>query len=306
MRLGGVWMGYFLQQIVNGVHVGALYALLAFGYAIAHAILKRASFVQGALFAFAGQLTILFTGVGWQVLWLVYPAALAFGALMAMVYSALAAGFLARTVLSPLRLATPNTTIAASLGVLLVLMEGVRLASGSHMPWLSPFLNNVLALDLGGGFSVTTTPVKLGLTFVAFGVVVSIGQFLRRSTAGRLWRAASQDDTAARLLGVNTEAVFLGTMLASGMVCGLSGILAAFHYGNIDFGTGLAFAVKILFVASLGGLDEPHRAAMGGLAIGVFEALWDGFFPSIWRDVATFSLLCALLVILNRENRLSA
>lgn len=294
-------MGYFLQQCVNGVHLGALYALLAFGYAIGHSVLKRASFAHGALFAFAGQLAILFTGIGWQVLWLVYPAALTFGAVLALVYTAVTARFLARSVLAPLRIASPNTTIAASLGVMLVLMETVRIASQSHMPWLAPFLNSVWALDLGDGFTVTTTPVKMIETLICAGVVAGGGVFLRLSLAGRVWRAVSQDETASRLMGVDTAAVFSGSMLASGVVCGLAGVLAAFHYGTIDFGTGIAFAVKILMVASLGGLSSPVRAACGGLAIGLFEAMWDGYMPGIWRDVATYLALCALLVTFNRS-----
>ncbi len=294
-------MGYFAQQLVNGVHVGTLYCLLAFGYSIAHGVLKRPSLLPGALFAFAGQLTILFTAIGWQTLWLVYPAALAFGAATALLYSTVVAGYLARAVQGPLRLATPNTNIAASLGVLIVLMESVRLASGNRAPWLSPFLNTVLTLGTTDGFTVTTTPLKLVETTLVVLIVASAVLFLRYSMAGRTWRAVSQDEIAARLMGINTQSVFMGSMLASGLASGLAGVLAAFHYGNIDFGTGLAFAVKILFIASVGGLASPLGAATGGMAMGMFEALWDGYFPSIWRDVAIYSLLCALLVALNRE-----
>ncbi len=125
-------MGYFAQQIVNGIHLGALYALLAFGYAIAHAVLRRASFVHGALFAFSGQVAIIFTGLGWHALWLVYPAALGLGVAAALTYTALAARMIAGTVLEPMRRAAPNTTIAASLGVMLVLMESVRIATGKQ------------------------------------------------------------------------------------------------------------------------------------------------------------------------------
>lgn len=293
-------MGYFAQQIINGIHLGALYALLAFGYAISHALLKRASFVHGALFAFSGQLTVLLTGFGWQVLWLVYPAALALGLCAALAYTALAAWLIARLVLDRMRVASPNTTIAASLGVMLVLMEAVRIASGSHMPWISPFLNNVLVLGNDAGFTVTTTPIKIIETGLVAVLVAAGGICLSRSRAGRIWRAVSQDETAAELMGVNGRKAFFVVMTWSGLIAGIAGVLAAFHYGSIDFGTGISFAVKILFLTSLGGLSTPVLAAIGGLAIGLFETMWDGYFASSWRDAATYTVLCGLLIATRR------
>lgn len=295
-------MGYLLQQLVNGVHLGALYALLAFAYAISHALLRRSSFVHGALFAFAGQVAVSFTGFGWNELLLVYPLALALGALAALAYGTAAAAWIGARVLEPVRSASPNMTIAVSLGVLIVLMEGVRIASGSVSPWLSPFLNEPLVLARLG-FAVTTTPLKLMETATSFGLVVSGALYLARSRAGLLWRAAAQDERAAELMGVDTRRVFLVAMTVSGALASAAGVLAAFHYGNIDFGTGLSFAVKVLFLASLGGLSHPLGAACGGLAMGIFEALWDGYMPVVWRDAATYGALCALLIATRRERQ---
>ncbi|MEZ5801150.1 MAG: hypothetical protein R3D29_12685 [Nitratireductor sp.] len=82
-------MAYLAQQIVNGIHLGALYALLAFGYAIAHGVLRRASFIHGALFAFAGQVAVYSTAFGWNRLLLIYPAALTLGLLASLALPAL-------------------------------------------------------------------------------------------------------------------------------------------------------------------------------------------------------------------------
>jgi branched-chain amino acid transport system permease protein len=295
-------MAYFAQQLLNGIHLGALYALLAFGYSIAHALLKRASFVHGALFAFSGQLAILFTGFAWQILWLVYPLALGFGLIIALAYTAFAAGVIGASVLEPVRRLAPNTTIAASLGVLLVLSELVRIAADSHMPWLAPFMNEVLVLGGSTLFTVTTTPIKLLSTAISAAIVLGAALFLAHSATGRAWKAVAEDEVAAALMGVDGRRVFLGAMIWAGLLAGFAGVLAAWHYGTIDFATGMAFAVKILFLTSLGGLSAPVAAAGGGLAIGVFEALWDGWFPSLWRDAATYSLLSALLIMTRRTS----
>ncbi len=296
-------MGYLAQQIVNGIHLGALYALLAFACAISHGVLRRASFVHGALFAFAGQLAVHFTSFGWNTLGLVLPAALAVGAIAALIYTAAAARFIATAILQPVRNASANMTIALSLAVMIVMMEAVRLSTGNWSPWLMPFLNTPTVIG-GDTFTITTTPLKLVETAISAAVIGAGSLVLARSVAGRIWRAVCQDEAAAALLGIDPRAVFIASMTVSGLVAAIAGILTAWHYGNIDFGTGLTFAVKILFLTSLGGLSSPALAAAGGLAIGVFETLWDGCLPIQWRDIATYSLLCAALIATRRQNSL--
>ena len=120
-------MAYFLQQFLNGLHIGSIYALLAFGYALTYGILRRANLAHGAIFAFGGQVGILATVFAWNVLWLTLPAALGFGMLLAFAYAGLAAHVVSRTVLEPLRAGNPNTIVAATLAVAIVLMELGRL-----------------------------------------------------------------------------------------------------------------------------------------------------------------------------------
>src|SRR5690606_11711481 len=116
-------MAYFLQQVLNGLHSSALYALLAFGYALTHGVVRRTNLAYGPVFAFCGQVAILSAVFGWQVLWLTLPASIVFGAAMALAYGALAGAVLSRAVFAPLAFHAPNAVITATLGVSLVLME---------------------------------------------------------------------------------------------------------------------------------------------------------------------------------------
>ncbi len=139
-------MGYLLQQLANAVPLAALYAALAFGYALAFGVTKRADITYGAVFAFAGQILLLFTDFAYNRLWLVLPASLAIGAVMSFIYS-LGAGFwIGRSVMQPLVRRSPNAVIVAALGVTLLLMETARLASDTRELWLSPFLNGTVVL----------------------------------------------------------------------------------------------------------------------------------------------------------------
>ena len=85
--------------------------------------------------------------------------------------------------------------------------------------------------------------------------------------------------------------------MAGGLAAALAGIMAAFYYGNMSFGTGLIFGLKILFITAVGGYNTPPRAAAGAAIFGMAEALYSGYFPLEWRDVAMFALLVALLVL---------
>lgn len=298
-------MLYFLQQVLNGVHTGALYALLACGYALTNGVLHRTNLAHGALFAFAGQTMILAAVFGWQVLWLTLPATVAFGIALAFAYALLVSYLLSRTVFEPLADRSANTVVAATLGVLLVLSELARIAADTKDMWLSPILAHPVVFAERSGFKVTLTVIQLINCALVVVAVLGVHGMLARSRFGREWRAVSDDPHAARLCGVDTRAVFRKSVLAGGLTAALAGVLAGLYYGNISFGTGLVYGLKILFVTAVGGYLSPVRAAFGGAAFGLAESLWAGYFPIEWRDVWMFLFLVALLVLIGagRDSR---
>src|SRR5690606_9678385 len=139
-------MAYLLQQLANAVPLAALYATLAFGYAIAFAVTKRADITYGAIFAFSGHLYLLVTHFGWDKLRLILPAALTLGAIGALSGGVATGAFAGRFIMQPLSRIAPNTIIVASLGMDLVLMEGARLASQTPERWLPPLINAPILL----------------------------------------------------------------------------------------------------------------------------------------------------------------
>ncbi|WLS01873.1 branched-chain amino acid ABC transporter permease [Shinella oryzae] len=294
-------MAYFLQQIANAVPVAALYAVLAFGYSIAFAVTRRADIAYGALFAFAAQLFVLFSGYGWNQLWLVLPAALGFGALGALVYSLGAAVLVGCHVMRPLAFSSDNTVVVAALSVVLVLMETARLASDARSLWLPPLLATPVVFWNDAAFPVALTVLQLANTLAMLAMVALGAIFLARSRWGRRWRAVSQDRRAAELCGIDSASVYLSAYALAALFASLTGMLAVSYYGNMDFGAGLVFGVKVLFIAALGGAGNPLRSALGGAAIGLTETLWSAYGPFLWRDVVVIAALVLLLVIFRRE-----
>lgn len=290
-------MLYFFQQVLNGLHMSALYALLAFGYALTNGVVRRTNLAYGALFAFSGQTMILVAVFAWYVLWLTLPATVAFGVVVAFAYAALVSLILARSVFSRLVQRTPNAVVMATLGISIALMEIGRIAAETRDFWLPPMLSQPVVFAASDGFRVTLTLLQL-LNCAAIVLTLVLATLaLDRSRFGREWRAVRDDPKAAAMCGVDVPAVFNGAVVAGGLAAALAGILAGLYFGNISFGSGLVFGLKVLFVTAVGGYDSPPRAAAGAAVFGMAEALWSGYFPIEWRDAAVFSALVILLVL---------
>lgn len=290
-------MAYLAQQILNGLHIGALYAVLAFGYAISNGLLRRANLAHGALFALGGQVAILAATYAWLVLWLILPLTIAFGAVAALIMTGFAAYVVARSVTEPLGRQAPNAVIVATLGVAIFLGEMGRFAFSNRDVWLQPLSNQTVTFWKSGDFPVTLTLVQVVNIAIAIALLTAAAMFMTRSRFGRLWRAACDDPLAASMCGVDASRVFRVSAVFSGLMAAVAGVLAAVHYGNISFETGLFFGLKVLFVAAFGFGRTPLAAAIGAFSIGVAEALWSGYFPGEWRDVAVFSGLIAIFVL---------
>ncbi|RWB27408.1 MAG: branched-chain amino acid ABC transporter permease [Mesorhizobium sp.] len=291
-------MVYFFQQVLNGLHSGALYALLAFGYVLTNGILHRTNLAYGALFAFCGHTMILTAAFGYQALWLTLFASVALGVAAAFLYAALLSRVLSRSIFEPLADRSPNAIVVTTLGILLALSEASRIAADTHDLWLPPMLAQPIIFARGANFNATLTLIQLLDCAVVAATIGLAAWAFARSSFGRRWRAVSDDPRAAAMCGVDVRAVLRRAVLFGGLCAALAGVLAAFYYGNISFGTGLVYGLKILFVTAVGGYLSPLRAALGAAAFGMAESLWAGYFPLEWRDGWIYLFLVAMLVLI--------
>lgn len=294
-------MAYLLQQLLNALPMAGLYACLAFGYALAFGVTRRPDITFGALVAFAGQICLLFADFGWNRLYLVLPAAISLGLAAGLAYALMAGLWNARHVMLPLHKRSPNALIVASLGVVLLLSEGARLALDTRSLWLPPMGQQVVTLMEVDGLPVGLSMLQI-LHVGLMVLLVAIGQAaLSASRAGRLWQAVSQDPLASRLVGVDADAVFVLSLMAASLFAALGGLSATVLYGTMDFGAGLMFGLKVVLIAAVGGYSRPLRSALGAAAVAFAETLWSAYGPMIWRDAVIISALVWLLVISRRE-----
>jgi branched-chain amino acid transport system permease protein len=294
-----------LQTLLNGAASGGVYALVALGYTLIFSVLGVINFAQGALFSLGGYLTYLLLGgkigvngalPGWGL-----PIGLPFW--LALLLAALGSGavglLVERVAFAPLRRrgAEPLLSLITSLGAGVVLVNLLQLlmgAEGYAFPQAVGGLAHLPESLLLGGARIRTIQVLL-LAISAL-AVASLSLWLERSRSGKAMRAVAEDPTTATLLGINSVAVVRLAFLLSGMLAGLGGGLIGMSVSLAGPYFGISYGLKGLAVLVLGGLGSVPGAIVGGLVMGLAEALIPSE-ASGWRDALAFAILFAVLVL---------
>ncbi len=293
-------MSYLFQILVNGLHNGFLYSLLAYSYVLLNQVVQRPNLAHGAFFAFSGQVLVLGATLAYNALIFTFVSSLAFGITAAVLLSAIVLSVFAIILVPRFRDQSPNMMIVATLALAIILMEAVRIGASGRDFWLPPLSD--VQVHLGFGASITLVQaINMGLVMV---MLVTADVVLTTTGAGRAVRAVALDEKAAALCGVNTRRVVMSTATVSGALSCAGGLLALLHFGNMSFGAGLTYGLKVLFIAAAGGFSMPRMAALAAFGFGEAESLWDGYLPIIWREAFFYAALSVLLVIKgNARNR---
>ncbi|MBA3529474.1 MAG: branched-chain amino acid ABC transporter permease [Propionibacteriaceae bacterium] len=293
-----------LQQLVNGLSLGALYALIAVGYTVVYGIVQLINFAHGEIFmmgAFAALATwLIFPGDSRSIFML--PLMLVGGIAVAVGVALLTERFAYR----PLRNAPRLAPLITAIGVSIFLQEFIRLFYGripdfpdSKRAIPFPQLDYVTgpAFQLGG---VTIQRAAL-FTLIALAVCAAfLYMFVNKTRLGRAMQATSQDPDTARLMGINVDRIIMVAFALGATLAAVAGLAHGLRYTNVDFRMGFLAGLKAFTAAVLGGIGNINGAVVGGLVLGVVEAMAP-FIPgqfggSAWKDVWAFVLLILVLV----------
>ena len=289
-------LAYFLQQLVNGLTLGAVLALIAVGYSLVYGVTGTIQFAFGEMFMIGGYLmaillgTLLVLGLGFL------PAALLLALAATAFFSAVYGWTIERTVYRPLRDAGPLAPLIAAIGLSIALREYVRLAQGSGNRWLPNLLPGRMTLFTGDGFPVSLGGAQLAILLLALGLGAALAWFVLRTPAGRAQRACADDPVMAALLGVDVDRTIATTFALGAVLAALAGLVVALYYGEVDPYVGYLFGFKALTAALLGGFGSISGALFGGLLLGLFDALWSAYLGTEYKDAAIFSLLILVLI----------
>ena len=290
-------MGTFLQQLVNGLELGSLYALIALGYTLIYGILELLNFAHGDVFmvgAFlaAGVAALLVHNEVAAV-----PAGLAVGLMLLVAMGG--AGFLGvgieRVAYRPLRNANRLAPLITAIGVSL-LLESVIQVGVSPAPVLVPSNALVPQTVLHAG-SIETPLTGLMLFVVSVALMIGLDLFVFRTRFGSAMRATAQDREAATFMGIDVDRVIMVTFFVASALAGLGGVLFGLRYGTIDFFMGYLLGIKAFTAAVIGGIGNLRGAMIGGLLLGVLESLVGGFISTQFTDTFVFLALIAVLLV---------
>lgn len=282
-------MSVFAQSIISGLFTGSVYALLAIGLVLAYRTSRVLNLAHGETFVVAGFTAALLTRAG-AAIWLGVLAGLA----LAVAFSTLLERFLLRP-----RMYWPlSTLILVTLGIAFV-SRGLLLAvAGSDVLSFPAFLAGPPFRVAGGALA----PQGAALIGIGLGASAMVSLFLTRTRAGKQLRASAENPDAAQLLGVNVDASRLTAYALAGLLGGLSGILLV-PLIAVDFQTGLGLTLRGFIAAAIAGMVSPVGAILGGLGLGLFEALVAAYIGSLFRDPIVFSVLIAVALWQSRKIR---
>jgi len=283
----------FLQQLINGLSLGVIYALIALGYSMVYGLLKFINFAHGDVLmigAFAGYYAAPLVRQLFPDPWMTTAAVL----IWAMVVCAVLGVIIERLAYRPLRNQPKLAVLITSIGVSLLLSYGGQIVFGVNQKAF-PDLLPPIRIALGEG--VTISGNHLLVMVVTLILLIGLREVVLRTRFGLALRALSQNRDAAALMGVNSNAVIALTFAVGSALAGAAGVLYAMNIHSIEPLMGTLPGIKAFVAAVLGGIGSLPGAAIGGLLLGLSECLLGGSFLSSYRDAIAFGILIVILLI---------
>ncbi|HHW08401.1 MAG TPA: branched-chain amino acid ABC transporter permease [Firmicutes bacterium] len=275
----------FLQQVINGLSLGSVYALIALGYTMVYGIVRLINFAHGDIYmigAFIGFFTT-------RVLHLSFIPAL----ILSMACASLLGVIIERLAYKPLRHAPRIAILITAIGVSF-LIEYSMIWAFSPQPRAYPDLLANYQLQLAG---LIITAQQLFILGIAIILMLGLHFLVQKTKSGKAMRAVSYDMDAAALMGINVNSVISFTFAIGSALAGAAGLLVGVYYNRIDPLMGIMPGLKAFVAAVLGGIGIIPGAMVGGIIMGVAESLVSGFLSSTYRDAVAFAILIIILLV---------
>jgi branched-chain amino acid transport system permease protein len=286
----------FLQQLINGLTLGAIYGLIAVGYTMVYGIIGMINFAHGDIYmigafnALIGFLVLFGLGVSWA------PLAIVIVLIITVMITAAYGWTVERVAYRPLRGSTRLAPLISAIGMSIILQNYVQLLQGARNKPLQSLIEGGITILEHDGYAVTVRYLQIGIVVVTLALMIGFTLLITRTALGRAQRATEQDKKMAALLGVNVDRTISLTFVIGAALAAVAGMMVLLYYGQIDFYIGFLAGIKAFTAAVLGGIGSLPGAMLGGLLIGLIEVFWSGYFSVEYKDVAAFSILVLVLI----------
>lgn len=301
-------------QLVNGITLGGMYALIALGYTLVYGILLMINFAHSELFmsgAFVGlgviqlltnaDLIARFSWLGWlapaQAFFLSGTTGLIVMLLITFLVSAIVVGILGvvieRLAYRPLRNAPRLAPMMSAVGVSIFLQNAFLLWVDSSQVPFPDLLHNQMAFSVAG---VSVSVLKVVIVVTAIVLMVALDLYVSHTRMGKAMRATSQDREAAGLMGIDINLAIMLAFFIGPALGAVAGIFSGMYYGSVVFNMGFLPGIKAFTAAVIGGIGNLRGAMLGGFVLGIVESLASGYLSTGYKDVIAFAVLILVLV----------
>jgi branched-chain amino acid transport system permease protein len=289
---------FFLQQVVNGLTTGSLYALIALGYTMVYGVLKLLNFAHGDVYmigAFIGYFVIQWFG-GSTGLSIPVPLLLLIMFLLAGVGCGLLGVAIERFAYRPLRDAPRIAPLITALGVSFFLENSVLLLFGAQ----TRIYNTSDFISFGTGIHVGALDIDI-VRILVIGLSVALMFALRmlvsRTTLGKSMRAVATDREAAEMLGIDVDRTIAMTFFLGSALAGIAGVMAGLVFNQVFNLLGFTAGLKAFTAAVIGGIGSIAGAMLGGILIGLAESFTTGYISSTYQNLIVFGILIVVMLV---------
>ncbi|WVN41480.1 branched-chain amino acid ABC transporter permease [beta proteobacterium MWH-UniP1] len=295
-------MDTLIQQLINGLVLGSVYALVALGYTMVYGILQLINFAHGEVLMVGAMVALTVLGLlGTFVPGLPLVIQLLIATLVAIPVCMLLSAAIERIAYRPLRQAPRLAPLITAIGVSIVL-QTMAMIIWSPNPRVFPDLLSTSAFEIGGAL---LAPKQVLILVVAAIAMTGLLILIHKTRLGRAMRAVSENPKIASLMGVNPDRIISATFMLGAALAAIAGVLVAMNYNITHFTMGFMLGLKAFTAAVLGGIGNLAGAVAGGLLLGIIESLGagyigdltGGFLGSHYQDIFAFAVLILVLVV---------
>ena len=282
----------YLQQLINGLISGSFYALVALGYSMVYGIIKLLNFAHGDIymvgaficFAVFGILSAVISGA----------LSLILAVLSAMVFCASLGFLVQRVAYKPLFDAPRLSLLITAVGVSLVINNTVMIQTNSRFLFFTSGFDNTAGIKFSE--HITITYIQIILVIITAVLMIALTLFINKTMWGKAMRAISLDKDTCRLMGINVNKVIALTFMIGSALAAVAGSMACVYYSNVHFFMGYIIGLKAFTAAVIGGIGSLPGAMLGGILLGLLEAVGTQRLGSEWKDVFAFGILIIMLI----------
>jgi branched-chain amino acid transport system permease protein len=285
----------FFQQLINGLTLGSVYAIIALGYTMVYGILELINFAHGEIYMLGAYLGIILlgfftaSGLTEQSLLLSLILTSVLSALFCAMY-----GFtMEKIAYRPLRNAPRLSPLISAIGVSIFLQNYVMLTQGAT--------DKVFPLQLGETVitfqDVRMTVTQVSIIAVSALMMLTLRLFISRTRIGKAMRATSQDKIMAALVGIDVDTIISVTFVIGAVLAAVAGVMVAVYYGLVNYTIGYIAGIKAFTAAVLGGIGSIRGAMLGGIVLGLMESMGAAYVSTEYKDAFAFVILIVILLI---------